>query len=291
MFDSRIPSKNRYLAAFLAFLFPGAGHFYQGRTFKAVIYAVCIFGTYTYGLAMAGWHGVYTHKIQGAKTTRNFPFLAQTGVGVIGGLGWIQKQRYFAQSLDGNNNFPIEEGLNSNVTGSVVFHDSNGQIVQKVEGQILFDPSSLEGTLTTTIDGQAETFTLGNPRSSAPRIAADETWTMYANIQEEANGIARNVGSFEGEVPRSFTNWFCVPPEISTVDKWYNEYGGKRLDLAFVLTWIAGLLNFLVVWDALEGPAHGYGDPSEESDNSAKNKKPQTKTPEAPASQTAPTSN
>jgi hypothetical protein len=31
-------------------------------------------------------------------------------------------------------------------------------------------------------------------------------------------------------------------------------------ELALVFTWIAGLLNILAVWDALEGPAYGYGD-------------------------------
>ncbi len=45
---------------------------------------------------------------------------------------------------------------------------------------------------------------------------------------------------------------------------------GKIHELALVFTWIAGLLNILAVWDAIDGPAYGYGDepepdPDEES--------------------------
>jgi len=260
----------------LAFLFPGAGHFYQGRNFKAIIYAVCIFGTYTYGLAMAGWHGIYTHKIEHTSQKKNLPFLAQTGVGLFGGIGWLQNQRYVGQEHVRGNSFPFDSGLDSSVTGEITFHDSNGQIVQKVEGEVNFPASSQSGTLTTTLDGKQEVFQLSNPESNALKIDADETWSLYASVVEEVNGIPRNVGSFKGEVPRSFLNWFCVPPEITTIDKWYNVYGGKRLDLAFVLTWIAGLLNFLVIWDALEGPAHGYGD-----EKFLNEKKPKEKNSEA----------
>ncbi|MFN9825440.1 MAG: hypothetical protein ACK58J_14935, partial [Planctomyces sp.] len=31
-------------------------------------------------------------------------------------------------------------------------------------------------------------------------------------------------------------------------------------DVAAVLTWIAGLLNLMAIWDAAQGPAYGYGD-------------------------------
>lgn len=46
--DLRNPAK----AAFLAWLIPGLGHYYQGRTRKAILYAVCILGLYFLGFAM-----------------------------------------------------------------------------------------------------------------------------------------------------------------------------------------------------------------------------------------------
>ena len=58
MADPRINLKNRHLAALLAFLIPGAGHAYQGRYFKAVIYSVGILGLFFWGMAMADWKAV-----------------------------------------------------------------------------------------------------------------------------------------------------------------------------------------------------------------------------------------
>lgn len=57
--DCEIDLKNRYLAAVLAFLLPGAGHFYQGRRNKAYLFAVCILGLYFLGLLVGQGRVVY----------------------------------------------------------------------------------------------------------------------------------------------------------------------------------------------------------------------------------------
>jgi hypothetical protein len=44
--------KDPALAAFLAWLVPGLGHWYQGRRPKAVLFFVCIMGIFTYGLCL-----------------------------------------------------------------------------------------------------------------------------------------------------------------------------------------------------------------------------------------------
>ena len=46
--------KSPALAAFLAWLIPGLGHWYQGRRAKAVLYFVCIMGLFVYGLYLGG---------------------------------------------------------------------------------------------------------------------------------------------------------------------------------------------------------------------------------------------
>ena len=48
-----------WLALFLAWLWPGAGHFYQRRYAKAVLFMVCILGTWFFGLSLGGGHVVY----------------------------------------------------------------------------------------------------------------------------------------------------------------------------------------------------------------------------------------
>ncbi|MCC6123711.1 MAG: hypothetical protein IT426_02010 [Pirellulales bacterium] len=54
--------KDPALAAFLAWLVPGLGHWYQGRRAKAVLFFVCIMGIFTYGCYL----GSSSEKIQGA---------------------------------------------------------------------------------------------------------------------------------------------------------------------------------------------------------------------------------
>jgi TM2 domain-containing membrane protein YozV len=54
-----VPLRNRYLAAFLAWLVPGSGHMYQGRTAKGILYAVCILSLYFLGFAMGDGKIVY----------------------------------------------------------------------------------------------------------------------------------------------------------------------------------------------------------------------------------------
>ncbi len=48
--EETIDLKEPGLAAFLAWLVPGLGHWYQGRTAKAVLYFVCIMGLFGYGV-------------------------------------------------------------------------------------------------------------------------------------------------------------------------------------------------------------------------------------------------
>jgi hypothetical protein len=51
--------RNPYTAAFLAWLCPGLGHFYQGRTGKGWLYAICILSLYYLGFAMGEGKIVY----------------------------------------------------------------------------------------------------------------------------------------------------------------------------------------------------------------------------------------
>ena len=71
--------KNRGLAAMLAWLWPGAGHAYQGRYGKAVLFMVCILVTYFWGLAMGDGHVVYASF---RKQDMRYEYLLQMHVGL-----------------------------------------------------------------------------------------------------------------------------------------------------------------------------------------------------------------
>ena len=47
------------LAAFLSYLLPGLGQIVQGRVGKGVLYFVCLYGLFFYGLTMGSWKNVW----------------------------------------------------------------------------------------------------------------------------------------------------------------------------------------------------------------------------------------
>lgn len=75
----KIDLRNRALAALLAWLVPGAGHFYQGRYAKGGLYMVCILTTYIVGFVIGGAHVVYASWIPG---DRRWHYVCQLGVGL-----------------------------------------------------------------------------------------------------------------------------------------------------------------------------------------------------------------
>ena len=52
--EPTVELKDPGLAALLAWLIPGLGHLYQGRTAKAILFFVCILGTFAYGVYLGG---------------------------------------------------------------------------------------------------------------------------------------------------------------------------------------------------------------------------------------------
>lgn len=70
--------RNRALAAFLAWLVPGAGHFYQRRYAKGSLFVVCILATWVLGFALGGGHVVYASFAPGDV---RWHYILQAGVG------------------------------------------------------------------------------------------------------------------------------------------------------------------------------------------------------------------
>ncbi|MFP6649661.1 MAG: DUF6677 family protein [Pirellulaceae bacterium] len=74
-----IDLRNPYLAALLAWLCPGAGHLYQQRYGKGVLFMVCILSTYFFGFAIGGGHVVYASWV---KNDKRWQYACQVGVGL-----------------------------------------------------------------------------------------------------------------------------------------------------------------------------------------------------------------
>jgi hypothetical protein len=71
--------KNPGWAALLAWLWPGAGHLYQGRRAKGILFMVCILSTYIAGLMMGRGHVVYAAF---SPEDRRWQYICQLGVGL-----------------------------------------------------------------------------------------------------------------------------------------------------------------------------------------------------------------
>ena len=75
-----IDLRDRTVAGILAWLIPGAGHYYQRRRAKAVIFFVCILGTFIYGMFLGEGRVVFA-QWQGPEH-RRYPFICQIAVGL-----------------------------------------------------------------------------------------------------------------------------------------------------------------------------------------------------------------
>ncbi|HEV8002547.1 MAG TPA: DUF6677 family protein [Planctomycetaceae bacterium] len=257
MLDPRIPFKNRYLAGVLAFLFPGAGHVYQGRYFKGILCGVCVLVTFFYGMALGSWSVVYWKK-----DPTNFlnPYYAQVFVGLPALPSLVQARRY--DSRGNVDEMRISGPIDAPFQGSLRMHDRASAGV--VTGQLQLKPGVppadhlVRGTLAGVVDKKEVTLKLEGIPKLGKAVSADPEREIEVDVVDASNP-PQAIGRLRGEIPRSVLDRFEAPPD----DQYYLDLHGKLgkfHELAMTFTMIAGLLNILVILDAVEGPAYGYGD-------------------------------
>ena len=90
-----IDLKDPRLAAFLAWLVPGLGHLYQGRTGKGVLFFVCIVGTFVYGMYIGQGRVVYasTADVFSREFLERWQYICQVGVGLPALPALVQRER------------------------------------------------------------------------------------------------------------------------------------------------------------------------------------------------------
>ena len=77
--DEVIDLKDPTVAAILAWLIPGLGHLYQGRTLKGLLFMVCILSTFFFGLFISDGKAVYAWW---SSDDWRLPYICQLGVGL-----------------------------------------------------------------------------------------------------------------------------------------------------------------------------------------------------------------
>jgi hypothetical protein len=167
-----IDLRDPLVAGVLAWLWPGAGHLYQRRYAKGMLFMVCILGTFFFGLVLGQGKVVYAAQFR--DKTEAYP-------GIQGMLS----------------RWPI-------VMQSGVGLPTSPAVVQWLRG--------------------------GEPM---------------------------------------FGGWMASPLNRAELNQW-NKDLGTRYDLALLYTIIAGLLNWLAIYDAAAGPA--FSEPAEEKSKDGKSK-------------------
>ena len=87
----RIELKEPWLAALLAWMLPGLGHLYQGRTGKGLLFFICVLGTFFYGLYLGGGKVVYA-AVPWEQQYR-WQYFCQLGVGLPSAPMLLQRHR------------------------------------------------------------------------------------------------------------------------------------------------------------------------------------------------------
>ncbi len=103
MSQQQLELRDPMKAAFLAWLIPGLGHFYQGRKGKGWLYAICILGIYFAGFALGEGKVVYWRWVSPLSNPEKFSphYIGQFFVGLPALPALIQGTiRYF---LPGSN--------------------------------------------------------------------------------------------------------------------------------------------------------------------------------------------
>jgi hypothetical protein len=85
--------RDPYVAAILAWLIPGLGHWYQRRRSKAALFFLCILGTFGYGLWIGEGRVVYAAWGPTSEEKR-LPYLCQAGVGLAAMPALYQARRF-----------------------------------------------------------------------------------------------------------------------------------------------------------------------------------------------------
>ena len=283
MKDPRVQLRNPLVAALLAFAIPGAGHWYQGRRFKATIYSVCILTIFVWGMILGGGQPVYsqlllrsdgpapTAQLQTSPLRMKFSFgyVAQVIVGAPAWPALIQEMRM--RNTDAKINW-LDAPIESDFQG-MLSQGFGGRTSEMLSGTIELVPANENGSSVVTgtlhavfTDGTKQDLPLAGEIQLGRDVFGAPRREIRCDVRgQDDEGHEIQLG-LEGTVRRSFMNWFQAPRDTLELDRLNGELS-QNFDIGSVFTWIAGLLNLMAIWDAAEGPAYGYGDEEEIPDD------------------------
>ncbi len=209
-----------YLAAFLAWLLPGAGHFYQGRWGKGGLFMVCILATFFVGLWMGQGRVVYASW---RPNDQRYAYICQVGVGLPALPALVQAMR-------------MKSGEAPYWNGIMAPPLLKGQRLprQWVEEQVA------KGNLDAA---DFPELSRPEPRDYVEYLCHVEYYTNDRGevVEQDTDAAPKYLATSSRDSYNQLSDW--------------NLRMGPFFELGTVYTLIAGLLNVLAIFDALAGPA------------------------------------
>jgi hypothetical protein len=256
------------LAGVLSYLVPGLGQIIQGRVAKGLLFLVCIYALFFYGIYLGSGtvtvggrtyqtsSAVYLPDQSDPNTPRsalqrlgsnlyNRPqFIGQFWVGVAAWPAIIQYLRY-----DRDKYQEVEERYSAAL----------GQWQRAQERQQEADRKNHEADdlLARAEKDPGKAAELRQQAEEARKAAQDseaEAQIALEKSTEEADGAAKE----ERKLTHPLLGGFEREPTTANENMIHN-LSDKRQELAWVFTVIAGVLNILVIYDAVAGPAVSAG--------------------------------
>lgn len=238
-----IDLRKPWIAVICAWVFPGAGHFYQRRYVKGLIFMICIMATYIAGFIMGGGHVVY---VSWQKHHWRWEYICQLGIGLPALPALVQCYR--APGLE------LREEIRKEIRG--VDYDHDKQVSKEELEHLLRAKTDL---LKERIeDAGADPFQSNRLEREIKELEESHD---PARLLSRWDRNRDDKISLVDELPQGkpWFNSMMVPPgEImpsnpDQLAEWHATYG-SLFDLGTLYTMIAGLLNLLAIFDAHAGP-------------------------------------
>lgn len=226
--DPNVPSAQRLslIGGVLSYLVPGLGQIVQGRTAKGVLFLVCIYFLFFYGMYL----GAAEAKI-GVRTYR-----------VPSNVYVPQVDDYVWSPPPVRNRDHRRPGRPVRLIDWIMSYPRPQILAQFWVGAVVW-PAFVQ---------QSHIESLESPTEAE----IEEKWTEaeLAEEPEQKKKLAAEAEALEKKQLHPVLGNFMREPTIKAINAVHNAKD-KRLELAWVFTVIAGVLNIMVILDALAGPA------------------------------------
>lgn len=219
-----VPREFSPLAALLSYLVPGLGQISQGRTGKGLLFLVSIYSLFFYGMYLG------TGTVKAAGTEYRVP-------------GNV----YLPDTVRDNVN---DRFINPyNLPAFAVNLYNRPQFAGQFWIGIAAWPALVQYA---GDDDQRVREEVDRRRAEADRLAEAQP-EAAARLRKEADQLREGLRTGTGPGNRLFGQFERAPTEEAL--NALNTSRGKELELGWVYTVIAGVLNIMVIYDAIAGPA------------------------------------